>query len=636
MENPFKKRATEFIEDPVSLLPLLSPQPIRLFFEGNAASFFDRLAIIVGTPGSGKTTIARLLEFGSLSTLMEFGGRDLRDLTAVLAECGILKDGRPKHLGFRLPPSSNFREIWELPYSESVRGLLLHSLIQAKTVLGWMRQLERRSHVLQSVRIECKEGTEAQRDILRTHNAIAFRERAREVEEEIYKVITALVPPAEAQLSQHLQYGRFDAFDILSSIVVPATQQGSEELQLQPMVMIDDAHELHPRQFASLELWLRSREMKIARWIMTRIDAISPDDLRKALTSEERDSLIPGSSTGRDRILKLIQRNRSERSGFRQVARDISRRYMEQMPVLQRRSVKSLEDCLSAPAQPIAPSQQRQLAAAVESLERDINPPEARRTKLWESIPDKFLVDERLATYRILLHREKRKVPQRDIFVGMGQELPEDGDAPGAQVKSSLVDGAAIHLLHQFGRPFYFGFNRLADASNDNIEQFINLAGALVESIEIQLLRGREPRLDAREQHRVLFERAKQTIQLWDFPHCTSVQKLVQFIAQKCIDKTLEPNAPLDDGANAFGVPQSEVDQLSKRHPELARVLHFALAYNAVLLNEHYECKGKTWCLFELGGLPIIANRLTLHRGGFCEGHVSHLVESIAEEAITQ
>jgi hypothetical protein len=57
----------------------------------------------------------------------------------------------------------------------------------------------------------------------------------------------------------------------------------------------------------------------------------------------------------------------------------------------------------------------------------------------------------------------------------------------------------------------------------------------------------------------------------------------------------------------------------------LAVVLHYAIAYQALVLIEPYECKGKTWALLELGGVPIVANGLTLNRGGFAEGTLAQL-----------
>ncbi len=66
MQNPFKKRATESIEDSASFVALTSPAPLKLFFEGDPAVLFDRLVTVIGTPGSGKTTLARLMDIDTL------------------------------------------------------------------------------------------------------------------------------------------------------------------------------------------------------------------------------------------------------------------------------------------------------------------------------------------------------------------------------------------------------------------------------------------------------------------------------------------------------------------------------------------------------------------------------------------
>ena len=45
------------------------------------------------------------------------------------------------------------------------------------------------------------------------------------------------------------------------------------------LVIFDDAHSLHPTQFIALQRWLARREFKIARWILTRLDALRPSDV---------------------------------------------------------------------------------------------------------------------------------------------------------------------------------------------------------------------------------------------------------------------------------------------------------------------------------------------------------------------
>lgn len=643
MQNPFKKRAAEFIEDPASFIALTSPEPLKLFFEGDSTVLFDRLVTVVGTPGSGKTTLARLMDIETLFTLSGPTSQDSKNLTSALASYQIIKNFQPQLLSYRLPSSSNLRDIWELPFNENLRSALLRSFIQAKAILGWMRKLEKLEVNVADIRIITKEGYETQRNLIHADNSLEFRNHARSIEEEILSVVTSLLPPSEESLLGTIFTTRFNAFETIESFAIPGIPGlEASSLLLKPLLIIDDAHELHPAQFQDLTAWLKSREMKIARWLFTRVDAIAHDDFRKALVETDSQTASPGATLGRDHIFKLMQRERKDRKTFRRIARDISRQYIEHMPSFRRKGIATLADCLSNEPQQVGKADLSKLQESVDKLVSEMRLPLHQIEKIRDSLPSKLHTDQFLAAYRILLNREMKRTPQKDLF-GLEAEpfdadhfvesigTSEDDEDENKTAKPALVRGAEIQLMHQYNRPFFFSFDRLADASGDNIEQFLNLAGALVDGLETKILRGKLPKLDAKEQHQLLYERADQTIKEWDFPNCESVRKLVSFIANRCIERTLEPNAPLNDGANAFGVPQKEMDELRATAPALVPVLHFALAYNALTLHENYACKNRTWCLFELGGLPNIVHRLTLNRGGFCEGHLKDLAESISE-----
>jgi hypothetical protein len=630
MDNPFKKRATEFIDEPVALLSLVSHEPLKIFFDENAEELlFEKLVTIVGTPGSGKTTIARLIELDTLMAMIRSSGdSDVKNLIVTLTDASILQELRPNILAYRIPVGSNLRDIWELPYSSGIRSSLLHSFLQAKAVLGWLRKLEKERVELGTITIDIREHKATEAKLIHAHDAMALRDHARTIEEQIFRVITALVPPPEETLAEHTTNLRYNAFDVIETISAPLFP-GKPPVKLRPLIILDDAHELHHEQFADINEWLRGRELKLARWLMTRVDAISNEKFRAALSAAQEEEK-PGTTKGRDEIVTLLQRT-GGKSAFKKIANDISRRYIAQMSAFRRKPGTTLETFLDAQPQVVADSHIKELSESIEKLieENKFTPQQIATVK--NSVPPKVLDDERLALTRILLHREKRRTPQTELFT---EDLDDDDselEEDLFNVKPSLVVGADIQLMHEYGRPFYFGFDRLSDASDDNIEQFINLAGALVDQIETKVLRGRSAHLDARIQHQAVTERAIKTIKEWDFPRSHSVKKMIAFIAQKCIEKTRAPNAPLDDGANAFGVPQAEMERLQTQFPVLAQVIHYALAYNAISMRENYSCKRKVWCLIRLGGLPIIEHRLTFSKGGFCEGHLSDLDESIAE-----
>ena len=637
MTNPFEKRASEYFQDESSFLAVISPEPISLYLAplARAGRLYDRLVLMHGAPGSGKTTMAQVFEYQRIAMMLRHVTHH-KQLIATLADCRAIEDRRPALVGCRLPLESGYRDIWQFPYSQEVRTALLTTLIQARAVLAWLRNLGSGGVPVDAVTLVPRAGTSAAIDAIGGLAGRDVLQRAQAVERELYDIAAALVPPPVAAL-EGSDLGTYRPFDVLDYLEFPpaATEPRVRAL---PLVVLDDVQTLHPAQWSRLQAWLARREPNVARWALSWVDVVSPEEVFNA-GKESTFSLPdqPGVTSGRDVTRIFLQGARTKhgkaRRAFRRTAKDMAQRYLAQMPGLYGRGVSSFEALLSTSVGAFPPGKFREFERGVnrDLAERAVSP--AARTRI-EHLVDRYIrsskshdlpPEVRLAMVRILGARyAKRLDRQQPLFVG--SPAPNDqGVADDLRVTAGVAEGARLHLLHSHDRPYYFGMDDLCDMSSENVEQFLLLANTLVERAMTQLTRGRDATLATSTQQHDLRQAARNLFSHWSFPEHQAVARMIETIAALCQARSLEANAPLGAGANAVGVPQEDFDQLSGSHERLSRILLYAAAYNAVTIVSEYECKKKKWCLLELGGIPILKFGLTLKRGGFLESTVNEL-----------
>ena len=634
MANPFEKRATEYLRDEEAFLAVVTPEPLLTFFEKPAREerLFDRLAMIIGTPGSGKTTLARLFQFTTLTTLLR--NRDItnhRPLVDSLTSCGAISDGHPTLIGGRLPLEAEYREFWELPYPDELKTGLMTALLQARTVLTWLRNLEAAAVPLEQIKIVPRENADAALGAIGGDSAPNLLRRARDVEAAIYAISAALLPPNITDVDQQATVA-YRPFDVISGFRLDT---GRLVREYRPLIVFDDAHSLHPDQFSYLRRWLARRELKVARWILTRLDTLTPAEV---LSTRVRPSEPPGLNHSREITVIKLQSGGDrarERRAFRKMAKDMSSRYLRQMDVFNRRGLHNLGD-LSTTPDPLPVSSLNDLKKRVDARQRRYGVSPSRRSEL-ERLVHNYLStraedteDLRAAILYVLLKRYSNRVPQRDLLTDLLDDADPDPSRPLA-VNSGVTDGARIHLLHRYRKAYFFGIDTLCDAASENAEQFLQLAARVVSQLETRLIRrGSDAMLTATAQHKLLRSRASEILNEWDFPDCDIVRRLADGIAEQCLSKSLEDNASLKGGANAYGIPQEEFDTIPATNTPLARTLQLGIAYNAFVLVPNYHAKKRVWCLIELGGILLLHHGLTLKRGGFLERRTDDMVELLS------
>ena len=634
MANPFEKRATEYLRDEEAFLAVVTPEPLLTFFKRPAEEerLFDRLAMIIGTPGSGKTTLARLFQFTTLTTLLR--NRDIsnhKPLVDSLTSCGAIVDNHPAIVGGRLPLETEYREFWELPYPDDLKNGLMTALLQARTVLTWLRNIEAADVPVNQIEIVPRDNADAALGAIGGHSGPQLLRRAREVEAAIYAISAALLPPDIADVD-HQATVAYRPFDVISKIRLH-TERVRE---YRPLVVFDDAHSLHPDQLSYLRHWLARRELKVSRWILTRLDTLTPAEV---LSTRVRPAEPPGLNHSREITVIKLQSGGDrarQRRAFRKMAKDMSSRYLRQMEVFNRRGLHSLGDLLSTSPNPLSVSNLDDLKRRVGARQRRYSLSSSRRSEL-EKLIHNYLSgrpedaeDLRTAILYVLLERYANRVPQKDLLTDVMDDPDPNPNRP-LTVNSGVTDGACIHLLHRYRRPYFYGINTLCDAASENAEQFLQLAARVVSQLETRLIRrGSDAMLTAGAQHKLLHSRATEILNEWDFPECDVVRRLADGIAEQCVSKSLEGNASLNGGANAFGIPQDEFDRIPATDGGLARTLQLGVAYNAFVLVPNHRAKRQTWCLIELGGILLLHHGLTLKRGGFLERGPDDLVQLLS------
>jgi hypothetical protein len=637
VENPFYRRATEQLRDDEAFLSIVSPQPLTYLLKRPAeqGTLYDRLVLFRGAPGTGKTTLARLFEFSALrAVLRSTGSTDYEAVAGALQECGAIKEGLPVLLGCRLPMETDYRDFWEFSYSEALKSGMLFSFIQARAVLAWFRHLQAAGVPDSSVNVVARSDSGSGLETIGGTSSRAILQRAREVERAVYDIVGALVAPKEAALSPSVT-GTYRPFDLIDHIEIttPSLNQGNP-LRLTPLVMLDDAHWLHPSQFEALRHWLARRELRIARWVLTRFDILQPSEALSIVADDRTDRpSYPGLSASRDEETILLQswgQRRDQRTSFRRMARDMAQRYLEKHSLLGPRRLVDIGSLLSEEPEQVSPSKLADLAKHVASLQNRLKVSVSRRAELEAAVSEyrkgtPVGDDIRLAMLGILMQRYNNRIKGQTSLFG---EVDPEPSRPLA-ANAGVYEAAQIHLLHRYERPFYFGADDLCDASSENAELFLQLSAILVDTIATQVIRSKPPVLESSTQHRLLRDRARRIIEAWSFPYFDKVRRLVAGIATKCTETSLEPNGWLTP--NAYGVLQADFETLAGSNSELASVLQFAVAYNAILVVPQYECKNKEWCLLELGGPVCLAHGLTLKRGGFLEGTTADLAAMLQE-----
>lgn len=573
---------------------------------------------IIGAPGSGKTMLATLAEFRMVETILQDESNPInRALADALGQAGFLKEGKPHVAAVRIPMESEYRDFWELPYEPAVKTKLAFWLVQARAMLGLIRSLTaNKTRDIVDIQFIPRATYEAHLEQIGGLTAIGIRDRALAVQRAIYSVGAGLRAPKLENLPADA-IAPYAPFDAISKIRIDWM---GEEIELSPLVMLDDVHALHHEQLQAMFEMLSHREMKFGRWMMMRLDALSPGAVLRSTGTQPTHNR----AKGRDFVdirMQGDEKKEAARKQFRTMARDMAKRYLPMIEALRNRNATDVDRLLPAEPPKLTPGQIKELSLKVDKDQAKLSIGPSRRKEI-DSLVDEYIkrtksYDDRpevaLAMTRILLHRYAIRIAR--ATPSLFEEIDPDPRTP-LKADSDVAHGARLHLYHEYDRPLHYGVDAICDASNENAEVFLQFAGELVANIETRAIRNNPLPLPARSQQSILTKKAKAMMDAWAFPNAQRVRDLVDAMGQECREESLLPNAPLGPGANAIAVLEEEMEALST-DDEVGSVLKHAIANGAVTIERNYGQGGKQWALVELTGTVNLAYGLTFNRGGF-------------------
>ena len=635
MANPFLRRATEYIRDPEAFLSVVSPSPLTTFLAQSPYKneLFSHPMRIIGSPGTGKTMLATLAEFKMVETILrDVANSTNRPLANALADAGFVsKKMMPNVAAVRIPMESEYRAFWELPYDPTIKTKLAFRLLQARAMLALIRDLTASGErSIENVRFIPRADYEAHLDQIGGLSPEGIKEKALAVQRAIYIVGAGLRPPPLDQLPQDATapYAPFDAIEAIE------IDWDGAAIQLHPLAMLDDMHELHHDQLDKLFGLLSHREMRFGRWMMMRLDALSPGVVLRTNVQPTHNR-----TEGRDFIdisMQVDGDKGAARTKFRKMASDMANKYLPRVEIFANRETPTLANLLPKNSPKLSAANLRNLNESLDKVQDKLKISASRRKAIEDLVADyaasrdanEIGDDIAAAMCRILMHRydKRREIITPSLFEGIND--PE----PSTPLKATrdVSNGARIHLHHEFGRPLHYGIEALCDASNENAEVFLQYTGDLVAEVETRLIRRKSLAIPVEDQQRVLRHTAQTRMQNWAFSMATLVRGVVDAISDVCLNESLLPNAPLDQGAMAAAILESEFSEIPP-DSEVLMVLKQAVAHGAINIERNYGQGGKHWCLIELTGTVSLAKGLTMIRGGFVKEKVAFLEDAIGQ-----
>jgi hypothetical protein len=612
-QNPFRARASEQQGDDWGFVRNFGSGMLDLVPE----TAWDRPLVLRSAPGGGKTSLMRLFTIESLELVHERAD-DVPMLARRLKEHGALDDRGPTRLGVLLNLERDYRSLLDLAAAPEAALRLFFRLLDARVVVAVMRAALRRADLPFPAACEqfelkldlAQDGVEEAAERLGGTTGDALLSSARAAEREILSPLDSLRPVEHAPTRGP---AALDSLRVLSAAGIAVS---GSNVDLLPLVMLDDGHELGASQREALLERLRDRSLGVARWYSERFEALSTEEL------------MVGGIEGRD--FELVELEAPHRRAARQfrwapVMKDAANLRADRALVRYTNAEQEFCQLLEVDPDTMLGERAGQVLADLRRRLGELADGRERYERWVEEVSavDGYEGAVRMRELEILIRSDEGRA-QQELF-----DTPLDEKQLERRSTSALREAARLFLSREFRVPYYAGPDMMARLGSYNMEQFLALCGDLFEQMLAEVTLGRRPRLSPGEQDAVV-RRASE--RLWReiprrVPHGRDVIRLIEAIAALSQRDTFRDTAPYPPGPNGTALLMEERAQLvddgfRAKLPGSERLFHAlgsAVANNVLSVELEYSVKNRRVMVIYLNRLLCPRFNLPLQRGNFRE-----------------
>lgn len=603
-------RTSEQIDDDWRFVRIFEPGLVDLLPKDG---LWDRRVIVRSSAGGGKTTLLRVFTPGPLRVIHRNGSSDEQtgELYHRLAERGVLDRNGPTiaaalvSLAGKYTPLDQLRSIDE---GGRLRAFL--ALLNVRVMLAALRAHLQTAELqypddLERISIDDQSGGEGGR---RT-TGVELLETARNLERQVAEILSSL-----GALDGQTLPGE-DDLRSLESLSDGRIAIDGAPVTARTVVLLDDVHRLSSAQRALLLDTLLAERTPTPVWVAERREALTPEEL-----------LSDGAKDDRDRVIIDIE----------QFWRGPRRRHFQKLVagVADRRMMLAPDTPDSSFAAMLSGAEEKEWAKVLSQVEERMIAVAEGRQEFASWVDSRLKQDvtarERAIGMRSLEIRIQRELMSKqltmDVLVRDEAALTELDQRREA---SDLREAAELFLCTDYGLPFYFGEERLAQLAFANVDQFLDFGGDLFEELSVmsgtRVLRTNVS-LSARRQEELVSRAVKR---MWDelgtgVESGSQVRSLLDGIGTYCAKRTYLPNAPYAPSVTGVALRRSQAEELQEAcgaqadswHGRLGRILATLIAHNLVTVQSS-EGKGQQWAVFYLNRAWCVRYRLALSYGGW-------------------